>query len=113
VRGGLGGGVLLGRGQQPARRARRRELRRAPADIELVDARTPGVDRAVSRRLIRRPRGPGCSGSADAGRRNRLVERLLSIRETCRLQGRRLHDYLTAAITADLNGQPIPTPLPP
>lgn len=44
---------------------------------------------------------------------NRLVERLLSIRETCRLQGRRLHDYLTAAITADLNGQPIPTPLPP
>ena len=44
---------------------------------------------------------------------NRLVERLLSIRETCRLQGTRLHDYLTAAITADLNGQPIPTPLPP
>ena len=44
---------------------------------------------------------------------NRLVERLLSIRDTCRLQGRRLHDYLTAAITADLNGQPIPTPLPP
>jgi len=44
---------------------------------------------------------------------NRLVERLLSIRETCRLQGRRLHNYLTAAITADLNGQPIPTPLPP
>ena len=44
---------------------------------------------------------------------NRLVERLLSIRETCRLQGRRLHDYLTAAITADLHGQPIPTPLPP
>ena len=44
---------------------------------------------------------------------NRLVERLLSIRETCRLQGQRLHDYLTAAITADLHGQPIPTPLPP
>ena len=39
---------------------------------------------------------------------NRLVERLLTLRETCRLQGRRMHDYLTAAITADLNGQPIP-----
>ena len=44
---------------------------------------------------------------------NRLVERLLSIRETCRLQGQRLHDYPTAAITADLHGQPVPTPLPP
>jgi transposase len=42
---------------------------------------------------------------------NRLVERLLTMRETCRLQGRRLHDYLTTAITADLTGQPIPTPL--
>jgi len=29
------------------------------------------------------------------------------------VQGRRLHNYLTAAITADLNGQPIPTPQPP
>ena len=39
---------------------------------------------------------------------NRIVERLLTARETCRLQGRRLHDYLTAAITADLHGHPIP-----
>jgi transposase len=44
---------------------------------------------------------------------NRLVERLLTMRETCRLQRRRLHDYLTIAITADLHGQPIPAPLPP
>jgi transposase len=42
---------------------------------------------------------------------NRLVERLLTMRETCRLQGRRLHDYLTAAITANHAGQPIRTPL--
>lgn len=39
---------------------------------------------------------------------NRLVERLLTVRETCRLQGRRLHDYLTTAITADQHGHPIP-----
>jgi hypothetical protein len=39
---------------------------------------------------------------------DRLVERLLTMRETCRLQGRRLHDFLTDAITADLHGQPIP-----
>ena len=42
---------------------------------------------------------------------DRLVERLLTIRETCRLQRRRLHTYLTDAITANLNGQPIPSPL--
>ena len=44
---------------------------------------------------------------------DRLVERLLTMRETCRLQGRRLHDFLTAAITADLHGQPIPALLTP
>jgi len=30
---------------------------------------------------------------------NRIVERLLTLRETCRLQGRRLHQYLTTAIS--------------
>jgi transposase len=44
---------------------------------------------------------------------DRLVERLLTMRETCRLQGRRLHDFLTAAITADLHGRPIPALLAP
>ena len=44
---------------------------------------------------------------------DRLVERLLTLRETCRLQGRRMHEYLTAAITADLHGQPIPALLTP
>lgn len=41
----------------------------------------------------------------DAG--NRIVERLLTLHETCRLQGHRLHDF-TTAITANLNGHPIP-----
>lgn len=39
---------------------------------------------------------------------NRIVERLLTLRETCPLQGHRLHDYLTTAITAKLNGHTIP-----
>jgi transposase len=39
---------------------------------------------------------------------NRIVERLLTLRETCRLQGRRLHKYLTTAITAKLHGHSIP-----
>jgi transposase len=42
---------------------------------------------------------------------NRAVERLLTIRETCRLQHRRLHTYLTNAITAHQHRQPVPTPL--
>ena len=42
---------------------------------------------------------------------NRAVERLLTIRETCRLQHRRLHTYLTDAITAHQHRQPIPMPL--
>lgn len=42
---------------------------------------------------------------------NRAVERLLTIRETCRLQARRLHTYLTEALTAHQHGQPVPAPL--
>jgi transposase len=42
---------------------------------------------------------------------NRAVERLLTIRETCRLQRRRLHVYLTEAIAAHQHGQPVPAPL--
>lgn len=42
---------------------------------------------------------------------NRAVERLLTIRETCRLQRRRLHTYLADALTAHQHGQPVPAPL--
>jgi transposase len=43
----------------------------------------------------------------------RLVERLLSVRETCRLQRRSLHAFLIEAITAHLQGAPAPALLPP
>lgn len=42
---------------------------------------------------------------------DRLVERLLTMRETCRLQSRRLHHYLASAITAHQHAQPVPSPL--
>lgn len=42
---------------------------------------------------------------------NRAVERLLTIRETCRLQHRRLHTYLAQAITAHQHGHPVLAPL--
>jgi transposase len=43
---------------------------------------------------------------------DRFVERVLTIRETCRLNDRPLHDYLIDAHTARLAGAPVPTPLP-
>jgi transposase len=72
---------------------------------------TPGVPATnnASERALRHAvhwRRTSYGTQTDTG--NRLVERLLTIRETCRLQGRRLHDYLTTAITADLHGHPIP-----
>lgn len=42
----------------------------------------------------------------------RFVERVLSIRETCRLNDTPMHDYLVDVHIARLTGQPIPTPLP-
>jgi len=74
-------------------------------------ARTPGVPATnnASERALRHAvhwRRTSYGTQTDTG--NRLVERLLTLRETCRLQERRLHDYLTTAITADLHGHPIP-----
>jgi len=43
----------------------------------------------------------------------RFVERILSIRETCRLNQQPLHAYLVNVHDARLTGQPIPSPLPP
>lgn len=79
-------------------------------------ARVPGVpatnntaERALRHAVIWRKSSYGTQ--TDHG--DRLVERLLTLRETCRLQGRRLHDYLSTAITADLHRQPIPALLAP
>lgn len=73
--------------------------------------RTPGVPATnnASERALRHAvhwRRTSYGTQTDTG--NRIVERLLTLRETCRLQGRRVHEYLTAAITADLHGHPIP-----
>ncbi len=44
---------------------------------------------------------------------NRWVERILSIRETMRLQDRSVLDYLIQAATASHHRRPVPSPLPP
>jgi transposase len=43
---------------------------------------------------------------------DRFVERILSIRETCRLNQQPLHNYLIDVHAARLAGEPTPTPLP-
>jgi len=51
------------------------------------------------------------SGGTQTDHGERFVERILSIRETCALQDRRLHPYLIDVHTARINGQAIPSPL--
>jgi len=76
---------------------------------------TPGVDptnnraeRALRFAVLLRKR----SGGTRTDHGDRFVERLLTVRETCRLQGRSLHDYLLAAINAALHGLPAPSLMP-
>jgi transposase len=76
---------------------------------------TPGVDptnnraeRALRFAVLLRKR----SGGTRTDHGDRFIERILTVRETCRLQRRNLHDYLLAAITAALHGQPAPSLLP-
>lgn len=52
-----------------------------------------------------------CSTKSEEG--NRFIERILSARETCRLQGRSMLDYLAAVVTAARLGEPVPSLLPP
>jgi transposase len=102
-----------------AKGARGRDLRTRRFCQGLLDhetalwtfTRVPGVPATnnASERALRHAvhwRRTSYGTQTDTG--NQIVERLLTARETCRLQARRLHDYLTAAITAALHGQPIP-----
>ncbi|MCA1678627.1 MAG: IS66 family transposase [Actinobacteria bacterium] len=66
------------------------------------------AERALRHAVLWRKTSNGTQ--TDAG--ERFVERVLSIRETCRLNNKPLHDYLIDIHTARLTGQPIPTPLP-
>jgi transposase len=52
------------------------------------------------------------SGGTDSSRGSRFVERILSVRETCRQQGRGLLEYLVACCQASLDGRDAPTLVP-
>lgn len=76
---------------------------------------TPGVqptnnhaERSLRFAVLLRKR----SGGTRSDHGDRFIERLLTVRQTCRLQHRSLHDYLLAAINAALHGLPAPSLLP-
>lgn len=73
-----------------------------------VDPTNNRAERALRFAVLLRKR----SGGTRTNHGDRYIERLLTVRETCRLQGRSLHHYLLDAITAALHGLPAPSLLP-
>ena len=65
------------------------------------------AERALRRGVIWRKLSLGTASEAGS----RLVERLLSVVETCRQRGRSVAAYLTACFTAERSEQPSPSPL--
>ena len=72
-----------------------------------VDATNNRAERAIRHAVLWRKTSAGTQTREG----DRFVERILSIRETCRCQDRPLHPYLVAVHNARLTGEPIPTPL--
>ena len=77
-------------------------------DYHGAEATNNRAERALRHAVLWRKTSNGTQ--TDAG--ERFVERILSIRETCRLNDRPLHGYLVDVHAARLTGQPIPDPLP-
>jgi transposase len=73
-----------------------------------AEATNNRAERALRHAVLWRKTSGGTQ--TDAG--ERFVERILSIRQTCRLNDQPLHDYLIDVHNARLTGTPIPTPLP-
>ena len=66
------------------------------------------AERAVRRAVLMRK----LQGGTQSEEGSRWIERIQSVRETCRLQGRPVLGWLTQAATAAHHGRPIPTLLP-
>jgi len=73
-----------------------------------AEATNNRAERALRHAVLWRKTSNGTQ--TEAG--ERFVERILSIRETCRLNHQPLHGYLVDVHAARLTGQPIPNPLP-
>ena len=76
-------------------------------DHDSAEATNNRAERALRHAVLWRKTSNGTQ-TADG---ERFVERILSIRETCRINQQPLHRYLIDVHTARLAGAPIPSPL--
>lgn len=73
-----------------------------------IDPTNNAAQRALRHGVILRK----INGGTKSEQGNRFIERVLSVRETCRLQHRSALDYMTDALTASHHGLPAPSLLP-
>jgi transposase len=79
---------------------------------DVKDIEMPLTNNAAERALRHGVIMRRVQGGTQSEQGNRWVERILSIRETLRLQDRPALDYLIGAATAGHRGQPAPSPFP-
>lgn len=78
------------------------------SEVPGIDPTNNAAERALRHAVIMRKTQLGTHSEHGS----RWIERILSVRETCRLQGRSALAYLTSAATAAHHGQPAPSLLP-
>jgi len=78
------------------------------ARVDGVEPTNNAAERAVRPAVLWRTRSFGCHSEAGC----RFVERMLTVAQTLRRQGRPVFDFLVAALTAHRRGQPTPQLLP-
>jgi len=79
---------------------------------DVQDIEIPITNNAAERALRHAVLLRRIQGGTQSEQGNRWVERILSIRETLRLQDRRVLDYLIGAATAAYHGQSAPAIVP-
>lgn len=80
---------------------------------DVMDAEVPITNNAAERALRHAVIMRKTQHGTQSDRGNHWIERILSVNETCRLQGRAVLDYLTAAASAAHHGRSAPSLLPP
>lgn len=77
-------------------------------EVEGVEPTNNATERTLRQAVLWRKKSFGTRSAAGS----RYVERILTVVATCRLQGRNVLEFLTAAVTATLSNQPAPSLLP-
>jgi transposase len=83
-------------------------MRFADVPTQASDPTNNDAERAARHAVLMRK----LQGSTQSDRGSRWIERIQSLRETCRLQQRPVLDWLIAAASAARHGQPAPSLLP-